>query len=77
MGVARGEPGAGARPSCATRKRNLTRSRELAAKNFISGATLDSAVARSDKARAAVRGAGGVGRGAGELRPPRSRSTRP
>jgi len=34
---------------------NLTRSRELAEKKYISGATLDSAIARADKARAAVR----------------------
>ena len=34
---------------------NLARSRDLAEKKFISGSTLDSAVARDDKARAAVR----------------------
>src|SRR5262249_41533746 len=34
---------------------NLARSRDLAAKNYISGSTLDSAVARDDKARAGVR----------------------
>ena len=34
---------------------NLVRSRDLAEKKFISGSTLDSAVARDDKARAAVR----------------------
>src|SRR3954467_11499261 len=34
---------------------NLARSRDLAEKKYISGSTLDSAVARDDKARAAVR----------------------
>src|SRR6185369_10029968 len=34
---------------------NLARSRDLAEKKFISGSTLDSAVARDDKARAGVR----------------------
>src|SRR5690349_15670570 len=34
---------------------NLARSRDLAEKNYISGSTLDSSVARDDKARAAVR----------------------
>jgi RND family efflux transporter MFP subunit len=36
---------------------NLTRSRDLASKNYISGATLDAAIARADKARAGVRSA--------------------
>jgi HlyD family secretion protein len=36
-------------------KANLARSRDLAEKKFISGSTLDSAVARDDKARAGVR----------------------
>jgi RND family efflux transporter MFP subunit len=34
---------------------NLARSRDLAEKKYISGSTLDSAIARADKARAAVR----------------------
>jgi RND family efflux transporter MFP subunit len=34
---------------------NLARSRDLASKSYISGATLDAAIARADKARAAVR----------------------
>src|SRR5262245_8412457 len=36
---------------------NLNRSKDLAAKSYISGATLDSAIARADKSRAAVRSA--------------------
>ena len=46
---------------------NLARSRDLAEKKYISGSTLDSAVARDDKARAGgALGRGGARRGAGE-----------
>ena len=54
MGVARANLEQ-ARAEAREAEANLARSKDLAEKNYISGSTLDSAIARADKARAAVR----------------------